>query len=144
MSTCQQYIDLIMKVAPMNLAHRLLSEHGRAFAPAPYDGKRGTLGHCYSNCFKRMGRPLHYVEGLAVGNGVPLPLNHAWLTEDGKHAIDPTWDVGVEYFGVEFKSDFVIEFAERIGGYAGILDSLYMLKMEPEEAYTYLVSGMKK
>jgi hypothetical protein len=43
-----------------------------------------------------------YVEGFAV-NRLGLAVHHAWITLDGVHAIDVTWqEPGVFYCGIEY------------------------------------------
>jgi hypothetical protein len=45
-----------------------------------------------------------YVEGIAFpskGCFPNLALHHAWITLDGKHAVDPTWPTpGTAYVGI--------------------------------------------
>lgn len=93
------------------------------------------------NSFQRIDCDMRYVEGFAMKRHL-IPLSHAWLSLDNT-AVDPTWSDGDYYFGVPFDNDFVMEFAYKTGQY-GILESLYLLKMDKDELYEYLVSGIAK
>ncbi len=43
-----------------------------------------------------------YVEGYAQSRHLNMLVHHAWITLDGVHAIDPTWqEPGAKYIGIE-------------------------------------------
>lgn len=58
-----------------------------------------------------------------------LAISHAWLINDDRLVIDPTWVgekfAGATYFGVVFDEEFVMEIAEKTKRY-GILDTDYL------------------
>jgi hypothetical protein len=78
--------------------------------------------NAYTTAMKR--REARYVEGLAFApNGTWLP--HAWLTTDGIHAIDQTWNYqeGIRYFGIQFPIKEVASVAARRGWVGAVLDN---------------------
>ena len=96
----------------------LLLAHGRLFnyqhGPLPQGMREGRLGHCYHNSWLATDHcsDFVYCEGVATCCGVPLA--HAWVSNDGATAVDPTWrdtsiDGTPEYFGIAFESRFVRE-----------------------------------
>ncbi len=71
--------------------------------------------HCYYNCqqiiCKRKYRNLVYVEGYASAQNVSIPINHAWLLDSDRYAIDPTWkQPGLLYFGIPLSNSWVKSF----------------------------------
>lgn len=73
----------------------LILARGKWFESAllPKDIKRGKPGTCFDTCMIRAmyskGK-YQYVEGFVIPpNG--QPTLHAWLTDDGLNAYDPTW-----------------------------------------------------
>lgn len=86
---------------------------------------------------------VHYVEGVAVGNSIPV--DHAWITLNGK-VIDLTWGPmkkvahkdriylrrtsrvlgvlpeGYEYLGIEFTEEQVMKYLIAHGMYSSLLD----------------------
>jgi hypothetical protein len=86
---------------------RFVARFGRAYAPAPFKGKRGPMGFCYMNAFRycklksSQARGLVYVEGYATSRTLWLP--HAWVADPKtSKVIDPTWSNTERYFGVPF------------------------------------------
>ncbi|MBG0819121.1 hypothetical protein [Planomonospora sp. ID82291] len=84
----------------------LLLDLGRAFVPAgrPGDLPAGGMGFCYANARAAAAPGWSYVEGLALldAGGTRLPVPHAWVTPDGRTAVDVTWPPGkgTAYLGV--------------------------------------------
>ncbi|MBG0819055.1 hypothetical protein [Planomonospora sp. ID82291] len=64
------------------------------------------MGFCFSNAVEIAASRLrmHYAEGLALldVDGRRLPVPHAWVTPDGRSAVDVTWPTGrgVAYLGL--------------------------------------------
>ena len=57
---------------------------------------------------KRFPKEYRYVEGFASVKGLhPMPTFHGWVIDGKDRVIDPTWEDGVEYFGVEFAREYV-------------------------------------
>lgn len=96
--------------------------------------EKGEKGLCYMNAFNLMhdsSGELTYVEGMASIFGVPL--DHAWCVDSNGLVHDPTWNrftlkgesikqKDVDYFGVPFKSEFVIDTVVKRGFY-GVIDN---------------------
>jgi hypothetical protein len=64
-----------------------------------------------------------YVEGFALGRGIAI--HHAWITLDGVHAIDVTWDrqaSDCHYYGIPFSNDVLRRLALRRGYWGPVLD----------------------
>ena len=86
-------------------------KHGRNFKPQrtpdKYIDLRGEIKECFKNSAMAacLCRDLIYCEGYACGF---IPVMHAWcVTLDGR-LVELTWrDIGTEYFGIPFKSEFL-------------------------------------
>ena len=92
----------------------------------------GQKRQCYANCIKALltsstaNGELFYVEGYAADRGGQgLPIQHAWLLDDQGRVIDPTWENAREYayFGVVFKTSFVIDMLSVAEMVPGILST---------------------
>ena len=63
---------------------------------------------CFMNAAKAalMDRCLTYVEGYAAGL---IPIIHAWCVTARGEVVEVTWEdgVGVEYYGIPFKKEFL-------------------------------------
>lgn len=139
----EAYIRLLADMKPRApVAFEFLSKHGKQFTPitVPLSGTY-PLGRCYKNAALCSGPVKTYCEGYAVAKNLTIPLSHAWLSTDGVEAIDPTWEDGVEYFGVGFTQDFLLDFQARTKLY-GVFEGLYSLKMSADATLTYLESGL--
>lgn len=125
----------------------LLLDLGREFVrvppeewPADLDLRPGEMKACFMNASRdSLHRPgLTYCEGYATS---VIPMNHAWVTTDGRNAIDTTWHTearlnpdypglerggydssGAAYFGIAFTDTFCMEW-QRKTGYYGIFGS---------------------
>jgi hypothetical protein len=88
-------------------ARRDLIERGKFFEPIkrPKGYRKRADKACFTNAALLAcdGRGT-YVEGLACSSSSPgLAVHHAWITLDGVHAIETTWqEPGASYFGVAF------------------------------------------
>ena len=148
MSPCQEMISSFVNLSKLNglqapVAFNFLHEHGRIFLPQQEQSKiPGKKNLCYMNAYKGMNLRHLYCEGYAMKPGL-IPLSHAWLVKGGL-AVDPTWKDSntSSYFGCIFKTSFVHEIADRTG-YYGIFEGLYLLRMDPDECYEYLASGLE-
>ena len=90
--------------------------------PLPEGIKRGEPRQCFKNAFLlALENGFTYCEGYA-NSVVPLPLMHAWCVDKNGIVIDPTWEDGKDYFGVEIP----MEIANRIilkSGHYGVIDT---------------------
>jgi len=87
---------------------------------------KGETKECFQNCFNNLLKfpDLVYCEGFALCQ--TLPVHHAWLLDDDNKVIDPTWwslpQQSVEYFGVSFRKQYVLQIAAS-SGYYGVIDN---------------------
>jgi hypothetical protein len=91
---------------------QLVLECGTAMQPKPLPKtiKLGQPTFCYANCQRLVlkNRNLTYVEGYAMAQSVPLPLQHAWLLNTDGYAIDQTWEIpGSCYLGIPLATAWV-------------------------------------
>jgi len=83
-------------------------KHGREYEISPliFPRNRGKKKECFKNAtllsFKR---GWTYVEGYAFG--IAMPMLHGWCVNEDGIVVDPTWDNGKMYFGVEFSMSYV-------------------------------------
>lgn len=100
--------------------HDLVVVEGKSFQPPIEDDPsiKGEMQQCFHNAWQAaMDDPdLTYVEGFASGI---IPVHHAWVTRDGKHAIEVTWESGNGYYGIPMKTDWVTARLMR-RGYTGV------------------------
>lgn len=126
------------------ISYSFIARHGRLFTAVNKveDSELMAAKQCYSNSYIQQSLGLGYVEGYGMIEGL-IPLAHAWNVDDLDVVLDYTWSPRrrAVYFGVEFSSEFVDDFAERTG-YYGIFEGLYALKMSPEKVVEYLESGL--
>lgn len=143
---CKSHVEVFNQLegfgARVPIAFKLLLDHGKIMVPKRFDRIHGQRGLCYQNAFSNMDLDHCYVEGYAMKQGL-IPLAHAWLMDEDGYAIDPTWADGHYYYGVPFDNDFIMEHADRTG-YYGVFEGLYLLKMEPDAVYNYLLQGIKR
>ena len=118
----------------------LLLDHGKEFSHVPpeawppaFDFTVGEMKACFMNASRQAHHPeVFYCEGYATS---VIPMNHAWVTVDGKGAIDTTWHTeatpnpeygkmsggydssGSAYFGIPFTDDFVRRWQMKTGYY---------------------------
>jgi hypothetical protein len=79
------------------------------------------MKQCFGNAYRRMmHKKLHYCEGFA-STGI-IPVHHAWLVDMQGNVIDTTWVDGLEYYGVEFETEYVIGTVLARGCY-GVIDN---------------------
>lgn len=109
--------------------YRLLAEQGIERRWSAHDADYGTLGECYRNAanLALWRGDLHYVEGVALSGGLPLPIGHAWVEDDDGNVIDNTWgpeDRDTErmaYLGVRVPDELLAATLSRREVY-GVLD----------------------
>jgi hypothetical protein len=99
--------------------------------PLPDCFREGERQWCYANSYLLARRisNLRYVEGLATGTGLILPLAHAWCVDEDDRVVDVTWTgsgdrcQGLDYLGVVIPLDEVDAARERNQGNWSVLDS---------------------
>lgn len=103
----------------------LLLEHGELFTkPARPFPLLGEMKACFENAsnFAMARSDFIYVEGMALFNGVSIPIHHAWLVTTDGQTFDPTWaEPGDLYFGIPVAMDFLSKALDEFGCY-GLLD----------------------
>jgi hypothetical protein len=82
------------------------------------------MGECFRNAaiIAMEGKKYIYCEGLAISKKVGFPVNHAWLINKKFEVIDNTWNDGIEYFGIPFTREFLIQFLLKYKMY-GLIDA---------------------
>lgn len=127
------------------LMYRFLAEHGMEMGiTSILLTASKPLGQCFQNSARNRTAGDLYCEGLAKPKNL-IPMTHAWNAckrKPGKF-YDSTWEIGGEYFGVLFDSDFVGQNEHRTG-YYGIFEGLYLLKMSASDCLAYLENGLHK
>lgn len=105
-----------------------LLEYGRSFriaAVRPGWLICGKEKRCYNNsvAYSRARDDLIYAEGYALDPEIGFPIEHAWLIDSQGKVLDPTWDENDDhtYFGIAFKTSFVIEMLTLTGNVPGLL-----------------------
>jgi len=108
----------------------LILHYGKQYTNIINHNKYGPKKQCYYNSFKLATTcDLIYCEGFAINKAVNyFPFEHAWCIDHEDNVIDPTWDDGIDYFGIAFSTNFVVELALKTGC-AGVLGELNDLKM---------------
>jgi len=87
-----------------NGTEAFLQAHGRFFegdGTLPPGVNRGLPRLCFDTAYRETLRShgrYHYVEGYAFWH---IPTLHAWMVDQDGRVIDPTWESGLAYFGVE-------------------------------------------
>lgn len=110
-----------------------IRSRGKVYTPAipPERVVRGKVGDCFdASAYNAARRGFRYVEGIAEDpRQRGTWVLHAWITDDGKHAYDPTWKmmIGDEehplntlYIGIEMPIEIVARFMVKTG-YKSIL-----------------------
>lgn len=121
----EQDVSTWAQIGHPDLLKRFVLRHGKAYQPRKRIGCCGPGGQCYKNAaqFVLAHPGSRYVEGYMIGPGLPIALEHAWVTMTGTDAMDPTLDAaGREYFGVPFETAVLEEELIRNGVY-GLLDT---------------------
>jgi hypothetical protein len=101
---------------------------GREFKAAPWTLKekyhKRTPKECYANATHlALVHPEYtYVEGYCFHDDL-IPIAHAWCVDSQGVVFDPTLKNPEDfvYFGVPFKTDFVVNFIQEKGSY-GVID----------------------
>lgn len=120
LSDAQRYLVQFLSADSHKVICPFLREHGRFFEPSPLPKgiRSGKIAVCFANSYrllKRYGkaRGLVYVEGYAVSNHVMQAHLHAWCADPHGNVYDRTWGIGQAYFGVAFKTAFVMSEIRR-------------------------------
>ena len=79
----------------------------------PTGVQKGIIHECYRNAsmLALENSEYTYVEGFAIVKEMPgYPIAHAWVVDRRGFVVDSTWDTpGSAYFGIPFKTDYVLE-----------------------------------
>ena len=78
----------------------------------------GNKKECFKNAYQlSFTKNLTYCEGYAVSKILNFPVEHAWCIDNDNNVIDPTWNDGIEYFGIPFSMEFIINQALKTSVY---------------------------
>lgn len=100
-----------------------IMQHGREWPTTSKSFPRwGEFKECFKNALEAaMLHDLVYCEGYAFS---VIPTLHAWCIDPKtKTVIDPTWEKGTQYFGVPFRTKYVLEFTDRHMVYDSIVEN---------------------
>jgi hypothetical protein len=101
-------------------------------SPIAYLTDMRERGQCYMNAAHlAMENSWDYVEGYAVTD-LGIPLMHAWCIDENREVIDPTWEDGLEYFGVVIPAPTHMRVALETEVY-GVLPNLWMYRGDRNE-----------
>lgn len=121
-----------------NTIESFLLKEGRIFKPQPLPSKYRKMPkkNCFGNAFNLVmdNSDLIYVEGYADCK-IGIPVQHAWAVDQEGNVIDPTWDDGLEYFGVPFDRKYIISV---------ILDNNYYGVIDNYSSHWPLITGKHK
>jgi hypothetical protein len=117
-------VDQWARLGHPAMLDRFILRNGKVYTPTKRIGHKRTPKECFANAtryvLKNGGT---YVEGYVIGNKLPIPIHHAWVTLDGTDAMDITLDAeNYQYMGVEFDTDTLRKQTAR-NGYFGLLDN---------------------
>lgn len=116
MNTMTQYLQAVNRMASSLKSptiEGIVLQHGKPFtppaAPRPKGIRKGADKQCYRNAYLlAFQMDWTYVEGFAIPDCVPIPLQHAWVIDSQGNLIETTWDTpGIEYFGIPLEWDFI-------------------------------------
>jgi hypothetical protein len=107
--------------------HNWLLENGEAFGPAIKvpGAMMGAQKECYSNSLQAVvdhavdSTEWFYTEGVVLAPGLPILIDHAWLSNRKEEVLDLTLrdQDGAEYYGIPFKPDWAVSATIRHGYY---------------------------
>jgi len=88
--------------------------------------RKGHYKMCFMNAFRlaetHRDEGWYYVEGLAISDNTPIPLQHAWVINADGQLIETTWqNVGKAYYGILLDWDFIYRVMLETKTY-GVLD----------------------
>jgi hypothetical protein len=103
-----------------------LLENGEVCGPASSAEKLGTPKECYCNSFNAVQfnedydpTEWFYTEGVVLREGLPLVIDHAWLTNRKGEVIDVTLRDADQctFFGIPFDPGYLLEATLKRGYY---------------------------
>jgi len=149
-STLEAYIftvaDYLKQVSPNQgpVLYRLLKQYGKSFPiRKSFLNGKGRAKECFMNSYRLMDSTgFTYCEGFATSDALGVALEHAWVIDEDGFVIDPTWEDGREYFGVEFETRGVYEITGLTGVY-GLMWSTDLMGQSPEDCYNLLARWVK-
>lgn len=125
-------LPIVLTAPQYQFVHR----YGRHFQTFSRDSRRMTPQQCYKNAtIVSQAEGLIYVEGFAVAfDNLHIPFEHAWVCSPSGAVFDPTWEKnGIEYVGIPFRHDFVLDVLVQTGVYGMLFDPKILLGRHPSE-----------
>jgi hypothetical protein len=149
MTSADFILDLEKYLSALTVAQmhgiREVVAHGRPYVGVgrPKGYRKRKAKQCFYNAamLAVAGRGT-YVEGYACRDGYrDWPMHHAWITLDGVHAIDPTWDDPADayYAGIAFPTEIMARHILQQGDLVSLLTD-----HEPSAALRVLVADQIK
>ena len=96
--------------------HDYVFKFGRYYEPAPLPSNFPLMkpNNCFANATHlAVMKRLQYVEGFAFALAGWHLVHHAWCLDAKGRVIDPTWQLGMGYYGVPFDSAFACRWVGR-------------------------------
>lgn len=126
------YLKALAAMSPvvpgMVSAYQTLLENGLVFPKVDRGNYRlMRIKECFRNsAMTAMENGLIYCEGYAVPDTVQIPIHHAWNVTPEGLIIDRTWRTpGVEYFGIPFDTEYVLDAMLSSGTYGVMFNHCY-------------------
>ncbi|MGB3541045.1 MAG: hypothetical protein WBA42_23080 [Mesorhizobium sp.] len=142
LTTMIDYLTFLAESERTFGAATALLQFGRQFEPRekiPAWVPRYPARQCFANATKVLisrigasGEEIHYAEGYAIDREISVPIQHAWLVDKEGLAIDPTGtDSSAHfYFGITFRTQFVLQMLDHANGTCGLLVNLPLMRRQ--------------
>lgn len=145
--------QLVANYAAMMKEHKqwstavFLNDFGREFTNIGKAETLGEKGNCYQNALTlaTLGKPKGYLycEGYAVSASLRIPLEHAWVAEEKTGlVIDPTWEDGVDYYGVAFDPFKALDIVLKRTKHWGILGNLWQIRTRSKRPLNEVIDAL--
>lgn len=121
------------------LTESFVLRHGQPFSAGvrPSYIKQRPQKECFKNSLElALETGLTYVEGYTFRI---IPILHAWCIDEDGTVLDPTLrdQEQLEYFGIPFNTDYVLEYAHQSGMY-GVLDNYGLRRIGTDDPVIFI------